>query len=133
MSGDEHNNHCRIGKVTLKPRAQVIQKQELTPRAPGRTRGLFVEALRAIDKSAEQGTLPVVGFFGVVFDDGRVSISSRVNREPTDETLNAINWRNLAMLYEDMANDIRNFQNYHQLTAFDEVQEESPVIWEEED
>lgn len=132
MSGNEHDNHCRIGKVTLKPRAEVIQKQELLPRAPGRTRGLYVEALRAIDECAAKGVLPVVGFFGVAFSDGKVNISSRMNKEPTDEVLNAVNWRHLTMLFEDMATDTRNFQNYSQATIFDSIEEEC-VILEDED
>lgn len=133
MSGNEHDNHCRIGKVTLKPRALILQKEELTPRASGRTRSLFVDALRAIDLSAQSGVFPVVGFFGVAFSDGTVNISTRMNEEPTDEVLNALNWRNLTMLFEDMANDTRNFQHYHQATVFDDVVREESALIEEED
>lgn len=121
MSGEPtHNNHCRIGKVTLKPKVIEV---DLHKRAPGRVRGLFVEAIEAIDLNAERGIHPIVGFFGMVHADGTVNIVHRMNKEPTSDTLAKLNWRNLTMLFEDMAQDCRNFSNYHQQTTYDLVNE----------
>lgn len=121
MSGEPtHNNHCKIGKVTLKPK--VIQA-EMQKRAPGRCRGLFVEAIQAIDLNAEQGVHPIVAFFGMVNTDGTVNVIHRMNKEVTSRELQRLNWRNLTMLFEDMAQDCRNFSNYHQETTYDLVNE----------
>lgn len=122
MSG-ENEHHCRIGKVTLKPK---ILQANIVKRAPGRVRGLFVEAIRSVDMNAENGVHPIAGFFGLVNSDGTVNITNRFNVEATDGELSRLNWRNMAMLFEDAAQDCRNFSVYHQRTTYDIINEVGP-------
>jgi len=125
MSG-KNEHHCRIGKVTYKKNLLAITPKK---KAPGRTRGLFVEIITAIDQNAEKGVVPIVGFVGVVNTDGTVTVTSRVNKEPNEKTLAEINWRHLAMLFEDMSQNCRNFSLYEQVTEYDKVDmvdDESP-------
>lgn len=99
---------------------------DIPKKAQGRVRGLFVEAIAAVDVNYENGVQPIAGFFAIVNTDGTVNIMQRFNVEATDEALATLNWRNMAMLFEDAAQDCRNFSVYHQKTAFDLVNEVGP-------
>lgn len=71
--------------------------------------------------------MPIVGFFGMVNSDGTVDMDF-VCEEDKDKDgkpfVPYINWRNLAMLLEDAAQDVRNFGVYSQLTPYKAVTEE---------
>jgi len=122
MSGT-NNHNCRIGKVTLKP---AVIKAEMQPRAPGRVRGMFVEAIRALDENVKLGVTPIVGFFALVNTDGTISVETRMNKEATEEEMNKLNWRHLTMLFEDLAQDCRNFSVYNQRTTYDLINVVAP-------
>lgn len=84
---------------------------------------MFVEAIQALDVNAERGVHPICGFFGMVHTDGTVDIYHRMNKESSSREANRLNWRNLTMLFEDMAQDCRNFSQYHQETTYDLINE----------
>lgn len=122
MSGNEKpTGGCKIGKV--KPKAQVFEVESIRP-SKSAVRTLLVNAIKAIDEGAlpENGaTLPIVGFFGMVHSDGKVDLDFTCEEDPSKEEFPHIpytNWRNLVMLLEDAAQDIRNFGLYRQLTPY---------------
>lgn len=124
MSGSEEEDqkpdpkwNCRIGKV--KPKFEVI---ETTQAIESRVREMFVTAIQSLDEGAtEEGgeKVPIVGMCGIVHSDGTVMIDFRGEYDDDDDgniMMPLVDWRHLTMLLEDMAQDIRNFQLYRQLT-----------------
>ena len=121
MSGDEQKWGCRIGKVTLKEAKPAPVLAKIKKKAKSRIRKMLAEAIEALDINADAGVQPLVGFFGIVHDDGTVDMNIRFNKTPTDKELQRLNWRNMTMLFEDAAQDCRNHTLYHQQTTYDLV------------
>ena len=128
MSGNEQpKSGCRIGKV--KPKAMVFEVESTRP-TKSAVRAMLVDALRAIDEGAmpESGSkMPVVGFFGMVHTDGTADMDFVCEEDKDKDNkpfVPNINWRNLAMLFEDAAQDVRNFGVYGQITPYKAATEE---------
>lgn len=121
MSGT--NNHCRIGKVT--PKKPVLL--EGPKRAKGRVRSMLMEMVKAVDINTQKGKAPLCGFVVIVNEDGSMEMGNRFNKKPNPNNsyseTDRLNWRHMAMAFEDMARDCRNFTLYGQPTTYDLVNE----------